>query len=347
MRTFIKFGMATAAVLASGALAHARDLTVTSWGGAYQNAQTEAYFAPFRQQTKIPLIDESWDGGIGVLRTKVEGGNATWDVVQVESEELAAGCDEGLFEKLDFDRIGGKERYIKEALHPCGVGAIVYDFVLAYDKDRLKDPPKGWADFFDTQKFPGKRALRGGPKSTLEIALMADGVPADKVYEVLKTPAGVDRAFKKLDGLKKDLIFWKAGAQPPQLLASGEVALTSAYNGRIDAANRDDKRNFGIVWNQALFTIDSWVILKGSPNRDNAYKVIDFMGQADNQAKLPLKIAYGVTNRDANKAIPPERLKDLPTAPDNFKTVTEISTEFWLENIDRLNERFNKWAATQ
>jgi len=111
--------------------------------------------------------------------------------------------------------------------------------------------------------------------------------------------------------------------------------------------NREDKRNFGIVWNQPLFTIDSWVILKGSPNKDNAYKLVDFMGQAENQAKLPLKIAYGVTNRDVNKMIPPERLKDLPTAPENFKTATEVSTEFWLENIDRLNERFNKWAATQ
>jgi putative spermidine/putrescine transport system substrate-binding protein len=347
MKTYMQLGIAGAAVLVGGALAHARDLTVTSWGGAYQNAQTEAYFAPFRQKAGIHLIDESWDGGIGVLRTKVEGGNATWDVVQVESEELAAGCDEGLFEKLDMDKIGGKERYIKEAVHPCGVGAIVYDFVLAYDKDRLKDPPKGWADLFDTQKYPGKRALRGGPKTTLEIALLADGVQAEKVYEVLKTPAGVDRAFKKLDSIKKDLIFWKAGAQPPQLLASGEVVLTSAYNGRIDAANREDKRNFGIVWNQPLFTIDSWVILKGSPNKDNAYKLVDFMGQAENQAKLPLKIAYGVTNRDVNKMIPPERLKDLPTAPENFKTATEVSTEFWLENIDRLNERFNKWAATQ
>jgi putative spermidine/putrescine transport system substrate-binding protein len=347
MKTFMKFGIASAAVLAGAALAHARDLTVTSWGGAYQNAQTEAYFNPFRQKAGIPLIDESWDGGIGVLRTKVEGGNATWDVVQVESDELAVGCDEGLFEKLDFDRIGGRDRYIKEAVHPCGVGAIVYDFVLAYDRDRLKDPPKGWADLFDTQKYPGKRALRGGPKTTLEIALMADGVPAEKVYEVLKAPAGVDRAFKKLDTVKKDLIFWKAGAQPPQLLASGEVVMTSAYNGRIDAANRDDKRNFGIVWNQPMFTIDSWVILKGSPNKDNAYKLIDFLGQAENQAKLPLRIAYGVTNRDANKSIPPERLKDLPTAPDNFKTAIEISDEFWLENIDRLNERFNKWAASQ
>ena len=138
---------------------------MVSWGGAYQNAQKEAYFEPFRQQAKVPLLDESWDGGIGVLRTKVEGGNATWDVVQVESEELAVGCDEGLFEKLDFTKIGGKDRYIKEAVHPCGVGAIVYDFVLAYDKDKLKEPPKGWADFFDTQKYPGKRALRGGPKT--------------------------------------------------------------------------------------------------------------------------------------------------------------------------------------
>jgi putative spermidine/putrescine transport system substrate-binding protein len=346
MRT-LTIGIAAAALVAGATLAQARDLTVVSWGGAYQNAQKEAYFEPFRKQAKIPLIDESWDGGIGVLRTKVEGGNATWDVVQVESEELAAGCDEGLFEKLDFSKIGGQERYIKEAIHPCGVGAIVYDFVLAYDRDKLKEPPKGWADFFDTKKYPGKRGLRGGPKSTLEIALMADGVEPGKIYEVLKTPGGVDRAFKKLDTIKKDLILWKAGAQPPQLLASGEVVLTSAYNGRIDAANRDDKRNFGIVWNQALFTIDSWVVLKNSPNRDNAYKLIDFMGQAENQAKLPLKIAYGVTHRDANKMIPAERLRELPTAPDNFKSAVEISTDFWLENIDRLNERFNKWAASQ
>lgn len=347
MHIVLRTGIAVAALLVGGGLAQARDLTVTSWGGAYQNAQKEAYFEPFRKQTNIPLIDESWDGGIGVLRTKVEGGNATWDVVQVESEELAAGCDEGLFEQLDYSKIGGKERYLKEAVHPCGVGAIVYDFVLAFDKDKLKEAPKGWADFFDTKKFPGKRALRNGPKTTLEIALMADGVPADKVYETLKTDAGVDRAFKKLDTIKKDLIFWKAGAQPPQLLASGEVAMTSAYNGRIDAANRDDKRNFGITWNQPLFTIDSWVILKGSPNKDNAYKLIDFMGQADNQAKLPLKIAYGVTNKDAMAKIPAERQKDLPTADENFKTAIEISTSFWLENIDRLNERFNKWAATQ
>lgn len=337
--------VAAALTVGAGAAANARDLTVVSWGGAYQAAQKKVYFEPFKQETKVPLIDESWDGGIGVLRAKVQGGNSTWDVVQVESEELAAGCEEGLFVPLDWAKIGGKDNYIKPAVNECGVGAILYDFVLGYDKDKIKDPPKSWADFFDTKKYPGKRGLRAGPKTTLEIALMGDGVAPKDVYKVLKTKEGVDRAFKKLDTIRKDLVFWKAGAQPPQLLASGEVALTSVYNGRIDAANHADKRNFGISWNGALYTLDSWVILKGSPNVDAAYKLIDFMGQAKRQAKLPEAIAYGVTAKGANAMIPKARLAELPTSDENIANAVEIDTAFWLENIDRLTERFNQWAA--
>lgn len=340
-------GTAAATVLAATvAGASARDLTVVSWGGAYQEAQKKVYFEPYKAFSKTNLIDESWDGGVGVLRAKVEGGNATWDIVQVESDELALGCEEGLFEKLDFSKIGGKDAYMKEAVNDCGVGAIVYNFVLGYDKDKLKEGPKSWADFFDTAKYPGKRALRNGPKTTLEIALIADGVAPKDVYKVLATEEGVNRAFKKLESVRKDLIFWKAGAQPPQLLASGEVVMTSVYNGRVDAANNKDGKNFGIVWDGSLFTLDSWVILKGSPNVDAAYKALEFMGKADVQAGLPTHIAYGVTNKDSKKYINPKRLKDLPTADENIANAIEINTQFWLENNDRLTERFNKWAAS-
>jgi putative spermidine/putrescine transport system substrate-binding protein len=221
----------------------------------------------------------------------------------------------------------------------------VYDFVLGYDKDKLKDAPKGWADFFDTKKYPGKRSLRQGPKTTLEIALIADGVAPKDVYKVLAADEGVERAFKKLDTIKNDIVWWKAGAQPPQLLASGEVAMTSVYNGRIDAANKNEKKNFGMVWDGALYTLDSWVILKGSSNKDGAYKFLDFVGKAENQAKLSENIAYGTSNRDAAALLQPAVLKDLPTAPDNMKNAVEINVAFWLENIDRLTERFNKWAA--
>lgn len=341
--------LAASAILAltfgAGAQA-AGKLAVVSWGGAYRDAQKEIYFEPAKK-AGIDMVDEAWDGGVGVLRAKVQGGNAGWDVVQVESDELEIGCEEGLYEKLDFAKIGGADAYLPDAVHKCGVGAIVYDFVLGYDKDKIPadKAPKSWADFFDTKTWPGKRALRMGPKTTLEIALMADGVAADKVYEELKKPAGIDRAFKKLDTIKKDLVFWKSGAQPPQFLASGEVVMTSVYNGRIDAANKKDKRNFGIVWNQALYTIDSWVILKGSPNMKAAYDFLALAGKPENQAKLPNFIAYGVTAKAATPLIDKARLPDLPTAPENISKAKMIDTEYWLENADKLTERFNKWAA--
>lgn len=347
LKKVIIASVAAAIVAGAGASAQARDLTIVSWGGAYQEAQKKVYFAPFTEATGVPMIDESWDGGIGVLRAKVEGGAATWDVVQVESEELALGCEEGIFERLDASKFGGKDAYMAEAVDECGIGAIVYDFVLGYDKDKLASAPNGWGDFFDLAKFPGKRALRNGPKTTLEIALIADGVAPKDVYTVLATEEGVNRAFAKLDTIRDDLIFWKAGAQPPQLLASGEVAMTSVYNGRIDAANKSDARNFGIVWTGALFTIDSWVILKDSPNLDKAYKFLDYVGKADVQARLPEAIAYGVTNKGANALIDPARVADLPTADANMANAVEINTSFWLENIDRLTERFNKWAASK
>jgi putative spermidine/putrescine transport system substrate-binding protein len=343
-KTLLSGAIGALALALAGPVA-ARDLTVVSWGGAYQDAQREVYFKPFMDQTKTKMLEESWDGGVGVLRAKIQGGNNNWDVVQVESEELVLGCEEGLYEKIDWAKLGGKDKFLPDAVNDCGVGAIVYNFVIGYDKDKIKDGPKNWADFWDVQKFPGKRALRKGPKTNLEIALMADGVPFKDVYKTLKTEAGVERAFKKLDQLKPNLIWWEKGSQPPQLLASGEVAMTSVYNGRIDTANKNDKKNFGMVWDGALFTLDSWVILKGSPNKDAAYKFLDFAGKAENQSKLSENIAYGTSNKDAAALLAPAVLKDLPTAPDNIKNAVEINVAFWLENIDRLTERFNKWAA--
>ena len=204
-----KLGVLAALTAVTAAGAAARDLTVVSWGGAYQDAQREVYFKPFIA-TGTKMAEESWDGGVGTLRAKIQGGNNNWDVVQVESEELLLGCEEGLYEKLDWQKLGGKDKYLPDAVNDCGVGAIVYSFILAYDGDKIKgDTPKSWADFWNTQKWPGKRALRKGPKTTLEIALMADGVAPQDVYKTLSTPAGVDRAFKKLDQLKANLVWWE------------------------------------------------------------------------------------------------------------------------------------------
>ncbi|MBR0658724.1 ABC transporter substrate-binding protein [Neoroseomonas oryzicola] len=343
-RTILK-GALAAAALPAAARAQGRDLTVVSWGGAYQDAQREVYFRPFQQQTRNRLLEETWDGGIGVLRSRIASGANTWDVVQVESEELLIGADEGLFEPLDWAAIGGKDAYIAEAVNDYGVGAILYSFIIAYDRARMAQGPANWADFFDTARFPGKRGMRKGPKTTLEMALMADGVAPAQVYEVLGTPAGVDRAFRKLDSIKADIAWFERGSQPPQWLAAGEVALTVAYNGRISAANATDGRNFAIVWTNNIFTLDSWVIMKGSPNKAKAVEFLKFVGQPAVQAALPPKIPYGVTAKGVNERLPAEVLANLPTAPQNIANALQLSDRFWLDNLDRLTQRFNTWVS--
>ena len=210
-------GIAAAALLGlPGGPASAADLTVTSFGGAYQDAQREVYFEPFKQEAGIDLVEDVWNGGVGAIRAKVEGGGQEWDLVQVEAEELVIGCEEGLYEPIDWEALGGEDQFIDAAVHECGAGTIVWSTVLAYDGDKITDsPPQSWADFWDTEKYPGKRGLRRHPKYTLEAALMADGVPPDQVYEVLRTDEGVDRAFAKLDEIKDHVIWWEAGAQAP------------------------------------------------------------------------------------------------------------------------------------
>src|SRR5690606_23417563 len=145
------------------------------------------------------------------------------------------GCEEGWLEEIDYSKIGGREGFVDGAAMDGAVGTIVFSNIYAYDVSKVPNGgAQAIADLFDTQKFPGARSLRKSPKPTLELALLADGVPTADVYKVLSTPEGVDRAFAKLDTIKKDVkVWWSAGSQPVQLLADGEVAMATAWNGRI------------------------------------------------------------------------------------------------------------------
>lgn len=337
--------IASTVLMAGGFSAQARDLTVVSWGGNFQDAQRKIFFEPFAAEIGKPVLDESWDGGYGVLQAKVKAGVPNWDVVEVEAEELALGCADGIYEKLDWDKLGGKDAYLPAAVGDCGIGNIVWSTGLSYDGEKLAEGPKTWADFWDTKKFPGKRGLRKGPKYALEFALMADGVPADQVYEVLSGEGGVDRAFKKLDELKADIIWWDAGAQPLQLLSSGQVVMTSAYNGRISGINRTEGKKFGFVFPGSVYAIDSWVILKDSPNKDAGMDFIAYASKAENQAKLPEFIAYGLPNLGATKLVPEQFQKELPTTDENISGAIALDIDFWTDNSEELTQRFNAWLA--
>ncbi|MCE3250863.1 MAG: polyamine trasnporter, periplasmic polyamine-binding protein [Geminicoccaceae bacterium] len=231
----------TAFAFAGGGVRAADQLTVVSWGGAYATSQIKAYHEPFAKETGVEMLSEDYNGGLAQIRAQVESGNVTWDLVDLELSDVVRGCDDGLLEELDLaelppapDGTPAEEDFIEGTLHDCAVSTIIWSTVFAYDDTKFPDAkPATIADLFDLEKFPGKRGLKKNPKVNLEFALMADGVPADEVYDVLSTEEGVERAFAKLDTIKDQVVWWEAGAQPPQLLADGEVAMTTAFNGRL------------------------------------------------------------------------------------------------------------------
>ncbi|MBV8681064.1 MAG: ABC transporter substrate-binding protein [Aquitalea sp.] len=324
--------------------AQAADLTVISFGGANKAAQEKAYYAPFTKATGIKVVGGEYNGEMAKVKAMVDTKSVSWDVLEVESPELARGCDEGMFEKLDYSKIGNKADFVPGAAQTCGVGIFVWSTVLAYNADKLKVGPSGWKDFWDVKKFPGKRGMRKGAKYTLEVALMADGVAAKDVYKVLATPAGVDRAFKKLDQLKPNIQWWEAGAQPPQYLVSGDVVMSSAYNGRIANTQKEGK-NLKIVWAGGMYDFDSWAIPKGSPNKDAALKFIAFASKPENQKGYSEQIAYGPTNKKAVPLLDKKLVADLPTAPQNIKSGVAVDVAFWADYGEALEQRFNAWAA--
>lgn len=230
-----------AVLLAFGGLAPVQaddGLVVVGYGGAGQKAQEVAFFQPFTQQTGIPVVQSEYNGEMARIKVMADTGHADWDLVQVEGPDLARGCDDGLFERLDWQAIGGKQQLIANAAQECGSAALVWGVAIGYDADRLQQPPASWADFWDVQRFPGKRGLRKRAIYNLEFALLADGVPREQVYPLLATRAGADRAFAKLGQLKPYIQWWEAGAQPAQWLAAGDVVMTSTYTGRIADAHR-------------------------------------------------------------------------------------------------------------
>jgi putative spermidine/putrescine transport system substrate-binding protein len=343
MSTSIKLAALAVSVAFAGQ-AVAKDLTVISFGGANKAAQVKAFYEPFKKATGTNLVGGEYNGEMAKVKAMVDTKSVSWDVLEVESPELARGCDEGLFEKLDYSKVGNKADFVPGAVQQCGVGIFVWSTVLAYNADKLKVGPKTWKDFWDVKKFPGKRGMRKGAKYTLEIALMADGVAPKDVYKTLETPAGVDRAFKKLDQLKPNIQWWEAGAQPPQYLASGDVVMSSAYNGRIAAAQKEGK-NLKVVWYGGMYDFDSWAIPKGAKNKDEAYKFIAFASKPENQKVYSQNIAYGPSNKKAVPMIDKALMADLPTAPQNMKEAVKVDVNFWADHSESLEQRFNAWAS--
>lgn len=343
-RQMLSLAPALALPAAAARAQSSRDLVIATVGGAWQDALRETLFRPFQAATGVRVLEETREGGIPELRARARVTGGGWDIVLVEGDELLIGTAEGLFARLDWPAIANPDSLDPDAVHPYGLGGARTAMVLGYDPAALPTAPQGWADLFDQVRFPGPRALRRGARCTLEVALLADGVAPDALYPTLATEDGLARALARLTTIRRDVRWWDQGSLPGQWLARGEVGLVAAFNGRIAAAGRAAGKPLGIAWQQALTTMDFWVLPAAAGNQgDRPSAFLRLAAEAAPQAALASRIPYTPTATGAAALMAPAALQALPAA--HAGTSLPLDERFWAANEGRLERRFDSWLA--
>lgn len=314
-------------------------LTVTSWGGEYQDAQEQAIFEPFQRLTGAKIRTETTD--IPVLRDQVESEDVTWDVCDVLLEDVIGLANLGAIEEIDYNVIDA-DGIFDDVRLDHGVGSSYYSTLQAFQLNRWEGvpDPSTWADFWNLDRYPGTRGLHQQPQTTLEFALLADGVPLNELY-----PLDVDRAFAMLDRIRDAItLWWEQGAQPAQILNSGDLDMTAAWHSRVERV-RADGAPVGISWNGGALSGDAWVIPKGSANREVAMDFINFATRPEVCAAFSTLVPFGPVNRNAFDYIPQAVAELLPSYPPHKDVQFTIDFDWWFNQQEELTERFDAWLT--
>ena len=337
------------------------ELTVVSWGGAYSASQQKAYHQPYMQQNsgvKI-LNDDSAAEAVAKLRAMNEANNVTWDLVDAVAADAIRLCDEGLALEVNVDEMlapapdgtPASKDFGDLLVSECFIPQIVYSTTFGYRTDLVKQKPTSICAVFDLKNFPGKRSLEKRPINNLEWALLCDGVPADKVYDTLSTEAGVTQALAKLDTIKDQVVWWNAGAETPQRLADGEVVMGSTYNGRLFALIEEQKQPVAMLWDWQVFDLDGWIIPKGTKNLDAVKKYLRFATDTQRLADQAKYISYGPARQSSaplvgkHATLGIDMAPHMPTDPKNAKTTLLYNYEWWADNRDDLDAKFQAWLT--
>ncbi len=355
-----------AAVALVSTSAFAEDMTIVSWGGAYSNSQQKAYHEPYMAKNPgVNIInDESAPEAVAKLRAMNEADNVTWDVVDTVAADAVRLCDEGLAIEIDPakhlapapDGTSAADDFGELMVSECFIPNIVYSTTFGYRTDvdawNGKEPTDICA-LFDTETFPGKRSLEKRPINNVEWALLCDGVAKADVYDVLETPEGQAQALAKLGTIKDDIIWWSAGAETPQRLADGEVVLGSTYNGRLFALIEEQKQPVKMMWDAQVFDLDGWIIPAGL-SEERQKRALDYIYFATDTQRLADQAKY-ISYTPARASSVPlvgkhaelgiDMAPHLPAAPENAKNIFIYNYEWWADNRDDVDAKFQAWLV--
>ncbi|WP_457153836.1 ABC transporter substrate-binding protein [Mesorhizobium sp. P5_C1] len=309
------------------------EVVIASYGGAFQDAQTKAFFEPYAKATGAKVTGTT---GTGYPKVKAmeQSGNISWDVVSAESPAFVNEVKDGLLEPLDYSVIKA-DGIPAEFRKQYGVGYIKFGTNLAWSKEKFPNGVTA-AQFFDPA-VKARRVMPSDPTYSLEFALMGDGVKPTDLY-----PLDVDRAFKVIDRVKDQIVGYKGASDQQALIQQGEIDLAYIANGRVNDAIKAGA-NWAYSWDASLSDTEFWAVMKGAPHAAEAMKFINFAIQPEQQAELTRQIPYGPTNVDALKLLDPAVAKNLPSNPDNAKLGAVLDSEWWHDNYESVKARWSTY----
>jgi putative spermidine/putrescine transport system substrate-binding protein len=340
-----------AGVLAAGVAPHlwlrrghaAGKLVIRTIGGAYEEAVVKTILDPFTKATSVEMVKVP--ATLGKLLAMFESGNIELDIVDAGELGMLSLSQKGALEKINYRgwKLTNPDDIDAAVRREDMVSDLYFSSVLGYNTQTFPTGkhPRSWAEFWDVKRFPGPRMLADIASGAvdLEFALLADGVPRDKLY-----PIDVDRAFKSLDRVRPAIRkFWDTGALSAQMLADKEVVLGSIWNGRLQAV-ADKGAPLAIEWNEAMLQVQYWGIMKGTKNLEDAQRFIDFACQPEIQANFAKAIPYGPPNRQAFKHIPADLATRLPSSPEYKAKAFLQNGKWWADNRAKIAERWSQWV---
>lgn len=333
--------MAVAMFLVSGNAAAETTLTINGYGGGVWETIDKYIHAPYTQETGVKIVNTT-QPNLAQLKAMVESGNMIYEALELNGAEYVTAAKNGWIEEIDYGLADPENKQPPEAKKPFGMIFATFSTILGYRTDKFPEGkgPKSWADFWDVEKFPGKRSMQNSFTPNLEIALMADGVPVEQVYEVLATDEGIDRAFRKLDQIKPHVTkWWNTGAESVQLLADGEVSMVQAWNGRIfDLAKSRPVKG---VWDQGVMDVAILSIPKGNPLAKETMRYFTAWNHPERIAKFAELMSYSNLLPGVNDHLKPEQAAQL--ASSHIDVQLTANAEAWDSRRDALTERWNAW----
>lgn len=322
-------------------------VTIMSFGGTYKAAMIEAFCKPFTAKTGAPVqYQEPYN--FAKIRTMHQAKAQQIDATLAVTDQVLFVVESKMAMPIDWNVVDKSALSPVQLSFPNLVGFVVQSNVLCYSKKKWPgaEHPNSWADFWDVQKFPGRRSLRRTqPLQMIEGALLADGVKESEFY-----PVDLDRAFRKLDEIKPHIkTWWSDNSLSQQMMEQDEVDLIYMANGRASQSIIENKAPFDIIWNQAITEdgrYQGWFVPVGCPNPQGGMKFLDIVGRAETQAVFARMIYYAPQNEKAYDLIAPEVAKELPLAPANKKIAHIMNYEWWSKNSVAAQRRFEAWLQS-